>query len=292
LNKNIDKFLVHINTLKHKFNIIILTEIWNTNIQIITNKFENYNIHINTPKEKKAGGVAILIKKDIPYNLIHELQTCNNSIETIAIKTNINNKTHVIIGIYKHPNTNSNLINAYINHTMQNITKNYNTIIMGDININLMDTENKDTILYTNNMNYNKLFPLIDARTRITNNTATIIDHIYIKEKNKKSQKTAGIITTDISDHYSQFLIFQTIHPDFKSRPLIRNFNKQNTDNFKNIMNSHISKNELLTPCPNKSCENIIKKMQEAYEKSFPLIKISINQLKKNVDSQWNNKSK
>jgi exonuclease III len=180
LNKNIDKFLVHINTLKHKFNIIILTEIWITNIQIITNKFENYNIHINTPNEKKAGGVAILIKKDIPYNLINELQACNNSIETIAIKTNINNKTHVIIGIYKHPNTNSNIINEYINHTMQNITTNYNTIIMGDININLMDTENKDTILYTNNMNNNKLLPLIDAPTRITNNTATIIDHIYI----------------------------------------------------------------------------------------------------------------
>ena len=106
-----------------------------------------------------------------------------------------------------HPNTNSNLINAYINQTMQNITKNYNTIIMGDININLMDTENKDTILYTNNMNNNKLFLLIKVPTRITNNTATIIDHIYIKErnkKNKKSQKTAGIITTDISDHYSQ----------------------------------------------------------------------------------------
>ena len=68
---------------------------------------------------------------------------------------------------------------------MQNITTNYNTIIMGDININLMDTENKDTILYTNNMNNNKLFPLIDAPTRITNNTATIIDHIYIYKGEK-----------------------------------------------------------------------------------------------------------
>ena len=47
---------------------------------------------MSTPKEKKAGGVAIFIKKDIPYTLVNELQTCNKSIETIAIKTKIDNK--------------------------------------------------------------------------------------------------------------------------------------------------------------------------------------------------------
>ena len=47
------------------------------------------------------------------------------------------------------------------------------------------------------------LLPLITKPTRITNRTATPIDHIYTNNVNRL---TSGIVTLDISDHLPVFL--------------------------------------------------------------------------------------
>ena len=51
------------------------------------------------------------------------------------------------------------------------------------------------------------LLPVITKATRITNHTATLIDHIYT---NNISRLTSGIVTVDISDHLPVFRMVDT----------------------------------------------------------------------------------
>jgi hypothetical protein len=50
--------------------------------------------------------------------------------------------------------------------------------------------------------------PAVTRPTRVTHKTATVIDHILVKNKSKNH--LSGVITTDISDHFPIFYIDQS----------------------------------------------------------------------------------
>ena len=51
----------------------------------------------------------------------------------------------------------------------------------------------------------NGFIPLINRPTRVTAETATIIDHIYSNDLNATRKTIQGILVTDITDHYPVF---------------------------------------------------------------------------------------
>ena len=57
---------------------------------------------------------------------------------------------------------------------------------------------------YLDMLHSNNISPIITKPTRITNHTATLIDHIYT---NNTNQMISGIATVDISDHLPTFCI-------------------------------------------------------------------------------------
>ena len=79
---------------------------------------------------------------------------------------------------------------------------------MGDFNINLLGVE---TCNYAHNFLLSlqsfSLIPTIDKPTRVYKNTATLIDNILVNKLDAGIY--SGNIVSDISDHYSQFCIFQ-----------------------------------------------------------------------------------
>ena len=63
------------------------------------------------------------------------------------------------------------------------------------------------------------LIPHITSPTRVTNHTATLIDHIY---SNISSENVLpGTLKTDISDHYSNFIILKSILPKTTKNDII-----------------------------------------------------------------------
>ena len=63
-NKNINNFLILLDTLYNKPDIIILTETWLINTDDPSIYFNNYNIFLNNRTlkiKKRGGGVAILV---------------------------------------------------------------------------------------------------------------------------------------------------------------------------------------------------------------------------------------
>ena len=51
------------------------------------------------------------------------------------------------------------------------------------------------------------MFPLITKPTRVTKDTATLIDHIFTKKFVSDTKHVQGILCTSISDHYAVFHI-------------------------------------------------------------------------------------
>ena len=97
-----------------------------------------------------------------------------------------------------------------LNNVLANISKENKTCyIMGDFNLNLM---NHDRHLMTSEfldlMYSNSFLPLITRPTRITSNTATLIDNIFTN--NLVSDAFNGLLFTDISDHLPIFSVYRT----------------------------------------------------------------------------------
>ena len=80
--------------------------------------------------------------------------------------------------------------------------------IMGDMNIDLLKYHSHQQTERHLDMIYSlDLLPVITKPTRMTNHTATLIDHIYTNSVNRL---TSGIITVDISDHLPVFCMVDT----------------------------------------------------------------------------------
>lgn len=151
-------------------------------------------------------------------------------IESIGIQTQINNTKTSIIGIYRHPHHN----NENASEILKYIDTNYkNAVILGDMNINLLNSQDTKINEYINKLYKHEFLNHIEYPTRITENARTLIDHIYTKGNNlHKLQNKSGILINDISDHYAVFLLIYKAKYENKDRPLIRILSQKNIDKY------------------------------------------------------------
>ena len=71
LNANYKKLQDLLNAYDTNFDVILLSEIWSTNIDFFNAVFIDYNFVFSPPKSQRAGGVGLLIKKNFNYNIIN-----------------------------------------------------------------------------------------------------------------------------------------------------------------------------------------------------------------------------
>ena len=85
---------------------------------------------------------------------------------------------------------------------LDTINREYNYgVIMGDFNIDLLKFGSHcKTSDYLDNIFSHGFIPTITKPTRVTKNSATLIDHIY--SNNISTSTTSGIIITDVADHF------------------------------------------------------------------------------------------
>ena len=78
-------------------------------------------------------------------------------------------------------------------------------ILCGDFNLDISNYDNKkNTLNLLNSLTSQSLIPIITKPSRITNQTATFIDNIFINQPNGSG---SDILVSDISDHLPLFII-------------------------------------------------------------------------------------
>ena len=133
--------------------------------------------------KKAGGGVSIFTKKSIHPVQNLNLSYCNDNIEAciVEIKPNVGSKENSTYDsskntVYKAPNSPIRPLTVYIDNLFTEFSR-YKIILTDDFNIDLLN-EDAESDLCGVMFSYN-VFPLINIATRITENAATCLDHVW-----------------------------------------------------------------------------------------------------------------
>ena len=287
LNANHSKLEDFFTNMQEEFDIILLSEVWSTNLQAFDSTFGDYQYFYVTPQNNtKAGGVAAYIKKQFSPELISSGSIGNGLAEYLAIKVKYNKLSISVITTYRHPNSSVpdfiRELQTLFRDTVKG--KNSNSIYVGDINLDL----NKYAISNEIQQYYDFLFsikmlPYSIIPTRVTCHSATVIDHVFsnIEYKNDVMISSATLCC-DITDHLANVLLItpRKSKVDYSTRPYIRIFSQRNFNNYLRDIELTDWSNIYSCSDVNQGFSLFIESLQMHYDKNFPLVRMSRKKFK------------
>ena len=198
------------------------------------------------------------------------------------------NSKHVVIGVlYKPPGCKFSDFLETFESILQCINNEHKPcLLLGDFNVNLLslDISNNVKGFYDTLVSYNML-PLIQIPTRITRNTATLIDNIFC---NIDGACTQGVLIADFSDHLPVF-VSTNINlnsstpaentPKYISKRVINDCNIARFCQYLNEINFELG---VYSADVNKAYEVFMDKINNAYNKSFPMKTVKMKKENKN----------
>jgi len=211
-SKNHASLWQYLDNLESKFHIIAFTETWttpNTEDQLF---HPGYKTYAKSRLTGQGGGVAIFVNESIQSNLFDQLPNNLCSFESIFVQiTNPSSKPILIGSLYRPPDGDLDLFLNELENTMTILNRlRFTTYLCGDYNLNLLNIDSHNKTNDFLNLMATFLFrPLIQAPTRITHSSSTLIDNIFTNSLTSK--ECPGILLTDISDHLPIFTIFTII---------------------------------------------------------------------------------
>ena len=126
------------------------------------------------------------------------------------------------------------------------------------------------------------LKPVIDSPTRITQNSASLLDNIFT---NVNSHVNPGIFLCDISDHLPVFLVtsgFNQIKENPPRKYVKRIINESNLQSFYNKISNVKWGNHLTKESVDENYNTFVQVFKENYEECFPLKSFSFKNKNKN----------
>ena len=301
------ELLASLKCMKNKFNIILLTEVGKSSAEDIQHVFKDYLIFLD-PALSSRGGAAILVKKgqfksvkisdQIRLNKKCNCSKCEIQNTWVEIETN---KYKITVGcIYRHPKGNIDHFNSSFADSLKSINKKNLSIIGGDLNIDLIKFNIPTVDNYINCCLENNFIHSITVPTRITDHSATLIDHFLLKLPANliNTSTSSGVLINDISDHLPCFLAIDINCISSSERPFTRIFSQNKINNF---VNSLPSEQPLLSDLNMQKIDNFISgesneisndlafnqifsqlvlNLQTLQNKYFPLIRVSKKKFK------------
>ena len=246
-------------------------------------------------KSSRGGGLIIYLNKKFcsinDYKILTNL-SCNSDPsmgEFLFVEITRKAKNIIIGNMYRSPSHDSNLFITELEHRLEllNKHKNKHIILTSDSNIDLLQFQSFEPANnLVNCLSEHGFLPVISIPTRITDHSATLIDHIFVNSGLETIK--SSVIIEDMSDHLATFVGI-LIDPNKCDKMLDNNsyrpINDENLINWKhdigsvdwNFVNNIESADEKFTKFKNK--------YNEIYEKHFP-IKPNKNS-KRKYDKPW-----
>ena len=290
-NRNLDEFLSFIDSTKINFPIIFLSETWQKgeNDWINIPNYSAFHSFRKDGNKEGYGGVSILLHEKLKGEVIPSLTINNSSIESIGIKTEINEKKVNLMCVYRPPvNTTDTLdnFNSTLSDFLDNLPRNEINFIGGDININL-----NSTTLSNSAKNFQEIlasesyYPLITLPTRVTRNSSTLIDHLFT---NTLLPIESGTLDCGITDHRAIFCTIPISSPNNSDLFEIkfRDHSELNIDRFRHELLNKLSNFEIYNDFSIDSKVQIFENiLSNCYMANCP---IKIKRISyKNLTSPW-----
>ena len=192
--------------LELRFSFIGITETWLRDSSHHTD-ITGYNFVHNPRKDRTGGGVGLYLADNFDFKCRPDLVfSCTECAESLFVKINRPKEKNIIVGVvYRPPNQNLQDFMNSLDSLLASIPKeNKICYVLGDWNLDLINHHCHDSTGELLETMYSRMFfPLITRPTRITSNTATLIDNIFTNNLNNLS--VSGLMFCDISDHLPIF---------------------------------------------------------------------------------------
>lgn len=202
--RNFDEFVIYLNNLDCKFQVIVLTETWFS--KDFVGHVSGYSAFHSYRNNRGGGGVSIFVSDTLTSHPIDNLQINCDHLESVSVRVRHGNDTIYVMGIYRPPDDAG--IDAYIEKCQDLFSSfglfNKRVYILGDFNINMLDFDNRRR-KFSDLMSSQFLLPLIDLPTRVTENSETLLDNVWT---NDLSIVDSGVFQADITDHFPIFVSF------------------------------------------------------------------------------------
>ena len=149
------------------------------------------------------------MKSEFKCKAIENMTTViDNSMECVTIEINVERSKNILIScIYRTPGSCIDQFNKKISELYE-MHKDKVIFVCGDFNIDLMKSnehiKNKE---FVDNMFSLSFYPLIVKPSRITRDSATLIDNIFANVMDDKI--ISGLLVTDVSDHLPVFAVLE-----------------------------------------------------------------------------------
>ena len=196
-----------------------------------------------------GGGVGILVNRSLRSRLRNELRVETEVLEHTIVELKTDTKNILLVSGYRPPNSNvRKFLKEYKMLIQSLIQSKYHSIVIGiDHNLDLMKVhKHTQTNEFLELSLKSSLMPCVSKPTRITTNTATLIDNIFISEK-LIGHTSPSIIVNDMSDHLPIHIILndqkkciresQTIKTRAFTDSAVANINSQLTNlNWKELL--------------------------------------------------------
>ena len=196
LRKNINNLEALVFSLESPPSVICLTETWlNEDDDKFCYLLKGYNCLSSIVRDSRGGGVMIQIHETI--SLVKELSSC--SPESAFVQLKAGNFCFQVLTCYNPPRTNKLEFLDISDSFLESCSDDLGIVICGDFNINTLDC-NLISRNYLNAITANGYNFLIDEPTRVSNESATCIDH-YIT-KNIVVFQSLVMEAENFTDHY------------------------------------------------------------------------------------------
>ena len=185
LHKNFGSLSDFVEPLKHKPHVIRISESQIISQPLLNLGLENYSFSHVSPVINRVGVVAVYVHDDTSFRIRQNQLAFTNS-ESLWIHLNNNMRWTFTIGIvYRHPDASKvdNFIEELLTCITELCSSNETFFILGDININISPVNR--SIAATRNISMllsHGVLPLITLPTRVTDVSATIIDHVLTND--------------------------------------------------------------------------------------------------------------
>ena len=259
--------------MRNPFSLIGLTETWINYDSHHPFHIDDYEFINKNRQDRIGGGVAFYVLKSFNYTILEEISVCNTFIESLFIEIVVPGNKNIIAGvIYRCPSSNSQEFLQYLSNLLRSINfDNKDFFLMGDFNIDLLDSNSRNAELLKGIYETYGLKQHISKPTRINKSTSkpTLIDHIWETEESNLIKATGTFIA--LSDHFGQYAKLNLNKP-FEQKEKIRFRDFRNYD--VNAFNAELQRNIDASPIQeyietsdiNSATETLIKVIQGTAE--------------------------
>lgn len=220
---------------EHSFDLIGVSETWlSRDYPSEYVAINNYQL-VRADRPTRGGGLGVYIKNGFKYKMYHKNNSFESGLEQLWLKVKVKKKYSIgLCVVYKQPNVNLNCLDDFYEVLERIYTEVDSIIIIGDININLLNEKSNDSIYFKNILVNFNLNQMVTEPTRITENSESLIDIICVSD-NLLVKSCENIEMHNVTDHMltSCNIIVREDFPD-DGKKYFRNFNNLDYANFGN----------------------------------------------------------